>query len=101
MLIPDMDKALGELRGLVELARLNRFDLFVYLRELNDLGTPILRADIDPEGASGASDHVVRYQLDNGLKALLAALRAGDLHPNVIKGRSGRRRAPGDSRNAA
>jgi hypothetical protein len=94
MLIPDMDQALGEMRGLVELACLRRIDLFVYLRELTDLGAPFLRADIDASRTAGTSDQIVHYKLDNGLKALLLALRAGNFHADEVERGSGRERSP-------
>ena len=60
-LIPDADQALADLRELRELAALQRFDLFIFLRELNELGATVMRADIDGLPAEGAEDFVVRY----------------------------------------
>ena len=99
---PDMDKALADMRELSELARARSFDLFMYLRELTDLGAPVFRAYVNDVAAVSALDCVVHYKLDNGLLALLAALRAMDIHANEIECRSGEGRAlPGPAKSPA
>jgi hypothetical protein len=90
---PDMDEALDQFRELAALSKLYSFDLFIYLRELNDLGTPILRAYVDDTPAKRTDDIIVHYELDDGLKILLTTLRAMNVHAGTIKASSSERAA--------
>lgn len=81
----------ADLDELIKLAQLHRFDLFVFLRVLSEAGAGVDRCKID-HGATGvAGGRVVRCELSEGLKALLAALRARNLDADEVEGRPGGR----------
>jgi hypothetical protein len=96
-----MDEAIEEMRELAELARLCQFDLFVYLRELTDLGAGVLVANVDAEATVRTARHVVHYKLADGLKALLLTFRARNRHTDEIERSAGEGRPSLDASDAA
>lgn len=82
---PDVADALRETDELVALMRAGGSDPFVEFSRILDGSAPSLRAYIDKSAASAAGYAVVRYEMHEGLKARLAALRARNLHLGDIK----------------
>jgi hypothetical protein len=96
-----MSSALDELRELRELAELFKFDLFVFLRELTNLGAVTLRAQVDDIPAVSTGDVSIHFELGEGLKALLLTLRTQNLHSDEVKSRAGGSGAFPDTRDAS
>jgi len=82
--IPDMKLALSDLRELKDLSMRWGFDLAQRLRDLGDAGAPVFQANIDDVRAEGAGDRHVRYQIADELLGDLAAMRARNVHSDVI-----------------
>ena len=74
-IIPDMQDALTDLRGLVALGRDN-VDVAKCLDGLIESGTPLFRGQIDRSVTKSAGDFVVSYQLADELLVCLATMRA-------------------------
>lgn len=83
-----MPYALADFRELRELAALQFVDLFSLLRELSDAGASVFCAEVDSFSAVPTGNSAVRYKLADRLLVCLAALRAGQVHPNKIEGAS-------------
>jgi hypothetical protein len=75
----DLDQALADLRELRELAAIQNFDLFEFLRDLDNRGTSLFQ--INNTSAIGAGDLLVSYQLADEALVCLAALRARNVKP--------------------
>jgi hypothetical protein len=65
-------------KAVSELARLSRDDVQLAdaLREFLETGAPFVVCEIDDVATERTGDFVVRYQVSDGLKVLLAAARA-------------------------
>lgn len=81
---PDMAQALADLRELRALAASQGFELFEFLRQLSEDGTPVLRADVNVCATIGATHNVALYSLSEPVKACLAALRMRDRDTNEL-----------------
>jgi len=81
--------ASSDLKELRELSALQRFNLFEFLRTLNDLGSVYAPADVDIGSTIGTRGGVVDDELGDGLKALLAALRAQQADTHKVESCAG------------
>lgn len=80
--------AAEQMAELRKLAELQNFDLFVFLRELTQLGAVTLRAKVNPATTIGTEGPAFIDELGEGVLALLAALRARHVSADEIERRS-------------
>lgn len=90
---PDFSQSNAEMRELRALSDLYLFDLHEFLRLLSEAGAPTLSAYVDDKATDAAGRTIVRYQLSEGLRTVLLALRARHLDANKVEGRAGDRRS--------
>jgi hypothetical protein len=89
---PDFTECNRHLDELIALSAACGLDLFSFIRLLCEAGAPALCAQVNDIFAISAGQRVVRYPLSDGLKVVLSALRARNIHTHKIKSRSGVRR---------
>jgi hypothetical protein len=86
---PDFSECNRDLDELIALSAACGFDLFSSIRLLSEAGAPTLCAQVNDVSAISTGHRVIRYQLSEGLKVVLSAFRARDIHPHKIKGSPG------------
>src|ERR1700726_1354475 len=94
---PDFQEANAELDELIGLANDRTFDLFEFLRLFSEAGAPVFTCKVDDEAAGTTNSRIVRYQLSEGLRVILAALRTQDRNGDMIQHRSDRSDAGTDA----
>jgi hypothetical protein len=86
---PDFSQANRDLEELITLSASKRFDLHGYLFFISQAGFPTFCIKPDGATAVAAKRRRIHYQLGEPLKALLSAMRAGDLNADKIQGSPG------------
>lgn len=81
-------EAMAQYRELIELSRLQDFDLYSLMRLLSDAGCAPICRDVDREPTETADSIIVHYKFSEALHAFLVALRARQVEQSEVESRS-------------